>query len=120
MTSTIPVAERAVIYIRVSTVEQDLAGQERELRAYCSTHGWVIEKAYSEKVSGTGKVERKEYDRLILDAARPNRSWTHVLVWALDRFSREATFTRATQAILDLERQGVMFHSVKEPMLDTP
>jgi DNA invertase Pin-like site-specific DNA recombinase len=120
MAASAPLEERAVIYLRVSTPEQDLAGQERELRAYCATHGWLLEEAFSEKVSATGKLERHEYDRLIREAAQPARSWKHLLVWALDRFSREATFTRATQAILDLERLGVRFHSVKEPMLDTP
>jgi DNA invertase Pin-like site-specific DNA recombinase len=113
-------SDRAVIYLRVSTPEEDLVGQERELLAYCSVHGWVVEHTFSEKVSGAGKVERREYDRLLRGAAQPNRSWKHLLVWALDRFSREATFTRATQAILDLEHDGVRFHSVNEPMLDTP
>ena len=66
------------------------------------------------------QVERAEYERLLRDARAPNRPWGHLLVWSLDRFSREATFTRATQTILDLEAAGVRFHSLKEPTLDTP
>ena len=111
---------RCALYVRVSTEEQDLAGQERELRAECARRGWEVVAVYSEKVSGTGKVERKEYDRLLRDARSPDRPFDHVLVWALDRFSREETFTKATQTILDLEKLGVQFHSLKEPMLDTP
>ena len=99
---------------------QDLAGQARELRAECARRGWEVVGVYSEKVSGTGKVERKEYERLLSDAARPDRPWSHLLVWSLDRFSREATFTKATQAVLDLEAMGVQFHSLKEGTLDTP
>ena len=56
--------------------------------------------------------------RLLRDAEE--RKFDHLVVWALDRFSREETFTKATQAILDLEGLGIRFHSLKEPMLDTP
>jgi DNA invertase Pin-like site-specific DNA recombinase len=119
-TTNLQRTDKVVLYLRVSTEDQDLAGQERELRAECARRTWEILAVYSEKVSGTGKVERKEYERLLRDAARPGRLWDRLLVWSLDRFSREATFTRATQAILDLESLGVSFHSLKEPMLDTP
>lgn len=111
---------QAALYCRVSTVDQDLAGQERELREEAARRGWTVIAIYSEKVSGTGKVERAEYERLLKEARLPSRPWRHFLVWSLDRFSREATFTRATQSVLDLERCGVMFHSLKEPTLDTP
>jgi len=108
------------LYLRVSTEDQDLAGQERELRAECARQGWEVAAVYAEKVSGTGKVERKEYERLLADAARPDHPWSHILVWSLDRFSREERFTKAIDAILDLEKGGVTFHSLKEPYLDTP
>ncbi|MGP8074942.1 MAG: recombinase family protein [Thermoplasmata archaeon] len=110
----------AALYLRVSSEEQDLSGQERELRVEVSRRGWEVSSVYAEKVSGTGKVERREYDRLLEDANDPLRPWNHLWVWALDRFSREATFTRATQAVLDLEKLGIAFHSLKEPTLDTP
>jgi DNA invertase Pin-like site-specific DNA recombinase len=114
------VSDGVAIYARVSTEDQDLAGQERELRQEAERRGWSVVETYREKISGTGKVERAEYERLLRDAAASNRRWSHLIVWALDRFSREATFTRATQAVLDLERRGVEFHSLKEPTLDTP
>jgi DNA invertase Pin-like site-specific DNA recombinase len=108
------------LYLRVSSEEQDLAGQERELRSECVRRGWEVAAVYSEKVSGTGRVERKEYDRLLIDARNPSRPWRHLLVWSLDRFSREETFTKATQAVLDLEKTRVRFHSLREAQLDTP
>lgn len=113
-------SEGVVLYARVSTEDQDLAGQERELRAEANRRGWTVIEVFSEKVTGTGKVERAEYERLRADARRPDRPWTHLLVWSLDRFSREATFTKATQSILDLESVGVRFHSLREATLDTP
>lgn len=111
---------RCAVYLRVSTEDQDLAGQERDLRGEAERRRWTVAKVYAEKVSGTGKVERREYDRLIAEANLRGRPFDHLLVWALDRFSREATFTKATQAVLDLEKLGISFHSLKEPTLDTP
>ncbi|MCI4327207.1 MAG: recombinase family protein [Thermoplasmata archaeon] len=112
--------ERAALYLRVSTEEQDLAGQERDVRLEVERRGWEVAAVYSEKVSGTGRVERAEYDRLLRDVARPDRGWTILLVWSLDRWSREERFDRAVGAILDLEKGGVRFASLKEPYLSTP
>ena len=106
--------------VRVSTVDQDLAGPGRELRAEAGRRSRVVAVVSAEKVTGTGRVERAEYDQLLKDAAIPGRRWPHLLVWSLGRFSREAPFTRAAQALLDLEKSGVPFHSLKEPTLDTP
>ncbi|MGI0130822.1 MAG: recombinase family protein, partial [Thermoplasmata archaeon] len=113
-------SDGVALHARVSTEDQDLAGQEGDLRREAERRGWIVVETYREKVSGTGKVERAEYDRMLRTAALSDRRWSHLLVWALDRFSREATFTRATQAVLDLEKLGVAFHSLKEPTLDTP
>ena len=110
----------AAIYVRVSSTRQELAGQERDLREFARSSGWSVTGVYSEKSTATGKLDRTEYDRLLRDAADPGRPWSDLLVWSLDRFSREETFTRATQAILDLEKLGVRFHSLRETTLDTP
>jgi putative DNA-invertase from lambdoid prophage Rac len=111
---------RVALYLRVSSNRQELTGQERDLREFARARGWVVAEVYSEKVTATGKLDRAEYARLFRDAADPARPWTDVVVWSLDRFSREVTFTKATQAILDLEKFGVRFRSLKEPSLDTP
>jgi DNA invertase Pin-like site-specific DNA recombinase len=119
LTASDPNRETA-LYLRVSTETQELAGQERDLREECARRGWEVVAVYSEKVSGTGKVERRESERLLADARKPDRPWAHLLVWSLDRFSREERFTKAIDAILDLENLGITFHSLKEPYLDTP
>ena len=109
-----------VLYERVSTQNQDLGGQERELRREAELRGWSIHEVYAEKISGTGRVARAQHDRLLEDTRRSDRPWGHLLVWSLDRFSRAERFTEATAEILDLEAAGVQFHSLKEPTLDTP
>ncbi|MCI4346804.1 MAG: recombinase family protein, partial [Thermoplasmata archaeon] len=54
--------------MRVSTEDQDHAGQEPDLRQYAASRGWIVTAVYSEKASATGRVERKAYDRLQKDA----------------------------------------------------
>lgn len=123
---TIPVvtpeggAVRFARYSRVSTEHQELEGQERELDEYARARGWARVATYRERVSATGRVERTEYEKLLKDSADPDRAWNHLLVWSLDRFSREERFTKAVDAIFDLERRGVSFHSLREPYLDSP
>ncbi len=104
----------------MSTEDQSLEGQERDLRACAGAHGWGVVAVYAEKVSATGRVERAEYDRLLRDAARPDRGWDILLVWSLDRWSREERFDKAVGAVLDLEKGGVRFVTLKEPYLSTP
>lgn len=113
-------APSCAIYCRVSTTSQELDGQVRDLESEASRLGFAIADRYLEKITGSGRIDRAEYDRLLRDAADPARTWSDLWVWALDRFSRAEKFTEATQTILDLEQQGIRFHSLREPMLDTP
>ena len=116
----VAVRESVAIYARVSTEDQDLEGQIRELLTHAESQSWEVAVVFEEKVSGTGRVERKEYEQLLSDARDPDRGWSIVLVWSLDRFSREERFTKAVDAILDLEKLGISFCSLKEPYLATP
>lgn len=108
------------LYVRISTQDQDLEGQERELRNYAHACNWNVVGVYREKASATGRTARDEYDRLLQDSTRPDRQWRHLLVWSMDRFSREEQFTRAIENIWRLESKGIHFHSLKEPAIDTP
>ena len=108
-----------VLYLRVSTEEQDLAGQERELRGYAGRKGWKVASTYAEKVSATGRVERAAHDALLQEVVSSGRSWQHVLVWSLDRWSRDGSLVKVLGSLEDLEKVGVRFHSLREPELDT-
>ena len=109
----------AVLYVRVSSEDQDLDGQERECREYAKTRGLEVIGVYREKVTGTGKVERTEFNRL-WDAVRSSaRTWVHLIVWCLDRWSREERLSLAFAGLEELERLGIRFHSVREPFLNT-
>jgi DNA invertase Pin-like site-specific DNA recombinase len=113
------VTDLVALYARVSTADQDLEGQLAELRSYASRRGWRITAVYAEKTSASGKVAREAYERLRSDARVVDRPWIRVLVWSLDRWSRDPSFVKAIGSIEELETQGIRFHSVREPGLDT-
>jgi DNA invertase Pin-like site-specific DNA recombinase len=80
--------KRAVLYLRVSTVDQTTANQERELRAVAERAGWEVVKVYKDHgISGTkGRDKRPAFDVLQKDAAR--RQFDVVMAWSVDRLGR--------------------------------
>ena len=109
------------LYVRVSTTGQDTEGQERVLREYAASKGWVVGRVYKEKESATGRVEREQYDRLQADAKLPasERGWNRLLVWSLDRWSREDRFTTDIGNLEALEDRGILFSSYTESTIDS-
>ena len=111
--------KRVAIYARVSTDKkgQDPENQLQQLRTWCSRMDYEIVREYVEHESGArGADRRPEYAQMFVAAAR--REFDMVLVWALDRFSRNGL----TSTVVDLERlssHGVGFHSYSEPHLST-
>src|SRR5437899_3809253 len=79
---------RAVIYLRVSTIDQTTANQERELREIASRMGCEIVKVYRDHgISGAkGRDKRPAFDKLCRDAAR--REFDMVMAWSVDRLGR--------------------------------
>ena len=79
---------QAVIYLRVSTIEQTTANQERELREIATRMGCEIVKVYRDHgISGAkGRDKRPAFDKLCRDAAR--REFDMVMAWSVDRLGR--------------------------------
>jgi DNA invertase Pin-like site-specific DNA recombinase len=79
---------RAVLYLRVSTVEQTTANQERELREIAGRMGCRITKVYKDHgISGAkGRDKRPAFDALCKAAAR--REFDVVMAWSVDRLGR--------------------------------
>src|SRR5213592_1919932 len=79
---------KAVLYLRVSTIEQTTANQERELREIASRMGCEIVKVYRDHgISGAkGRDKRPAFDKLCRDAAR--REFDMVMAWSVDRLGR--------------------------------
>src|ERR1700737_4765584 len=80
--------KRAVLYLRVSPIEQTTANQERELRAVAERMGCEIVKVYKDHgISGAkGREKRPAFDALCRDATK--RQFDMVMAWSVDRLGR--------------------------------
>src|ERR1700736_338499 len=80
--------KRAVLYLRVSTLDQTTANQERELRDVARRMGCDIVHVYKEHgMSGAkGRDKRPAFDRLCREAAK--RQFDMVMAWSVDRLGR--------------------------------
>ena len=106
MTSATNTPLRVGIYARVSTVErgQDPENQLRQLREYAARLGWAVSQEYVDHVSGKSG-DRPAFKRLLQDAAQ--RRFDVLLVWALDRLTRQGVL-ETFQYIRDLGRWGAV------------
>jgi DNA invertase Pin-like site-specific DNA recombinase len=88
-----------------------------ELRKFINTQdGWKLEIEYIDKVSGSGKKERPQFQRMLLDASQ--RSFDLLLFWALDRLSREG-IVKTISYLEQLKGWNVGWRSYTQPFLDT-
>jgi DNA invertase Pin-like site-specific DNA recombinase len=80
--------KRAVLYLRVSTLDQTTANQERELREIAGRMGCEIVRIFKDHgISGAkGRDKRPAFDKLCRDAAR--REFDMVMAWSVDRLGR--------------------------------
>src|SRR5215469_13282171 len=80
--------KRAVLYLRVSTIDQTTANQERELREIAGRIGCEIVKVYKDHgISGAkSRDKRPAFDALCRAATR--REFDMVMAWSVDRLGR--------------------------------
>src|SRR5262249_19650674 len=80
--------KRAAVYLRVSTIDQTTANQERELREIAGRSRLDIVKVYKDQgISGAkGRDRRPGLDALCRDAAK--RQFDVVMAWSVDRLGR--------------------------------
>jgi DNA invertase Pin-like site-specific DNA recombinase len=79
---------RVAIYARVSTQQQTVENQFRELREVAHRQGWQIVAELSDSgISGAkGRDQRPAFDELLKRATR--REFDLIMVWAIDRLGR--------------------------------
>lgn len=113
---------RAVIYCRVSTVEQtqnlSLPTQEKACREYCERQGYAIDEVFIDAGESAKTIDRPEFRRL-LEHCRRGRGRLHaVVVYSLTRFSRNSADHHAISGLL--KGLGIALRSVTEPIDDSP
>ena len=110
---------KAALYLRVSSSEQTVDNQLPALEAYAKSRGWQIVDVYQENESAWKAGHQKELARLLNDCRNRRRKFDIVLVWALDRLSREGA-----AAILNLidtfKAYSVRVISYQESWSETP
>jgi len=111
------VQNRAVIYSRVSTEEQTTANQVDVLSAWAKQREFSLMEIYQEQESAWRGGHQRELSRLVDDARR--RKFDTVLVWALDRLSREGPLAILT-LVNRLKICGVKVISYQESWTEAP
>ena len=108
-----------VIYARYSCdkqTEQSIEGQLRICNDYAARNDIVIVENYIDRATTGTNDNRAEFQRMMKDSAK--RAWDAVIVYKLDRFSRdkyESAMHRHT-----LKMNGVKLISAMENIPDTP
>jgi len=107
---------KIAIYSRVSkdNGSQSPENKLQALRDYANALQGEIVDEYVDYASG-GNGDRKDFLRMLHDAER--RKFDLILVWALDRFSREGMFNTLGY-IKRIRRNKVGIKSLQEPMFD--
>jgi putative DNA-invertase from lambdoid prophage Rac len=108
---------RTCIYSRVSTGQQETENQIMVLTSWADQRGFEVVKVYQEEESAWRNGHQRELATLIADARKGR--FQMVLVWALDRLSREGAL-----AILSLVQKlstcGVKVLSYQESWTEAP
>ena len=108
---------KAAVYLRVSSNEQSKDNQLPALEAFANNRSYEIVKIYKEEESAWRSGHQRELAKLIADARQ--KRFQIVLVWALDRLSREGSL-----AILSLVHKlsiyGVKVLSYQESWTEAP
>lgn len=108
---------RIAIYCRVSKSDesQDPVNQLNPLRDYARALGGEIIAEYVDMASG-GTSDRVQFIQMLEDADK--RKFDLVLVWALDRLSREG-ISNTLGYLERLKRNNIALKSLQESWLDT-
>jgi DNA invertase Pin-like site-specific DNA recombinase len=109
----------AVIYARYSSnnqTDQSIEGQLRVCKQYAEQHGILILDTYIDRAMTGTNDNRADFQRMIKDSGK--REWEHVIVYKLDRFSRDKYATAIYKKAL--KDNGVTILSATECIPDTP
>jgi DNA invertase Pin-like site-specific DNA recombinase len=108
---------RIAVYCRVSKSDesQDPINQLNPLRDYAKAIGGEIIQEYVDMASGSNG-DRKEFLKMLEDADK--RKFDLLLVWALDRLSREG-ISNTLGYIQRLKKDGIALKSLQESWVDT-
>lgn len=94
---------------------QDPKNQLQPLRDFCKAMNYEIVEVYEDRMSGANPA-RPAFRKMLQDAML--RRFSGILVWKLDRFSREGIMPTMSY-IQKLKSRGIWLRSLTESWLDT-
>ncbi len=109
----------AVVYARYSSdnqTEQSIEGQLRVCEQYAKNNDILILDTYIDRAMTGTNDNRPDFQRMIKDSS--NHEWQYILVYKIDRFSRNKYETAKYKKIL--KDNGVKLLSAMENIPDTP
>ena len=109
----------AVIYARYSSDrqrEESIEGQLRECAEYAKKNNMTLLGTYVDRALSARTADRPDFQRMIADSSKG--LFDIVLVWKLDRFSRDRYDSAHYKHIL--KKNGVRVISIKENISDGP
>lgn len=109
--------DKVAIYCRVSTGEQETENQNHVLTQWAERRDFEVVSFYREEQSAWKSGHQRELSKLLQDAQK--RKFNVVLVWALDRLSREGPLAILT-LVNRLGRYGVKVLSYQESWTEAP
>jgi len=108
--------DKVAIYYRVSTDRQDLSSQQNTVEKWLDELAKKPSRVHVFKDEGiSGKTENRPGYKALMTMA-VNRQIDTIIVYRLDRLSRNATV--AIKTLLELDEYGVGFISVTQPVLN--
>ena len=113
---------RVVIYVRVSSRNQDIENsadaQVAECKAYIEERGWVLVGIYIDRAKSGRDDSRPQHNLMVHDGLKQDRDFDKVVMWKFDRYARHADYAQMTKAML--RRNGVELIALKDPPTDGP
>ena len=108
---------KIAIYSRVSTSDQDIENQLSVLKDMAIRREWEVYEVYQEEESAWRDGHQNELTKLVKDARAGK--FKIVLIWALDRLSRQGSRT-ILNLIHSLGQYGVKVISYQESWTEAP
>lgn len=109
---------KAAMYARVSTDEQVIDNQLPSARAWCQTGNHELTEIYAENETAWKDGHQRELSRLLSDIRTGKRHYDYIIVWALDRLTRQG-ISAIFQLIATFDSYGVRIVSLQEPWIPT-
>jgi len=114
--------KNVVLYARVSKEEKDIQGRQyqepenqlKPMREYCKQMGWNIKFEFVDRKSGANS-NRPDFQKMLAEARQHH--FDLLLVWAIDRFSREPILN--TLKYLETLKQNNIFLKSLTENIDT-